>query len=447
MPLIVVGLKTIAALTCLVGAAFLRAPQFAELRPWSLWLLLGAAAIIALVSRGWRRSRLELVPCAVGIAALLFTVSVEMRFQVARRAVLKADPAKLEQISQHIIVGFNRWDAVRGMVERRAVGGVFVTKRNVAGMDAAAIAREIASLQAIRKTQGLQPLWIATDQEGGSVARMSPPLPRQTTLAKVIRDLSGAARQAVVRDYAVTQGRGLADLGINLNFAPVIDLDHGVRNPADAYTRIGTRAISADPAVVAEVAGTYCDGLAAAGVLCTLKHFPGLGRVFEDTHQSEGVLTLSRAELEVSDWVPFRRLLGNGSGAAVMVGHVRLPALDSAQPVSTSAVAINGLLRDAWSYQGLVVTDDLCMGAIYAGRDGIAKASVRALNAGVDLLLISWDGEQLYPVLAELLTAVERSKPYWKLGHSGYPDTSISGATLARSAGRLEAARRPVRVP
>jgi beta-N-acetylhexosaminidase len=428
MRLILVAVKTIAALTCLVSAAFLRAPQFAELRPWSLWLLVGVAAVVALMSAGWRRYRLELLPFAVAIAALLFSASIEMRFQFARRAVLKADPVALEKVSRHIIVGFDKWSTARGLVERRMIGGVFVTRRNIVGLDAAAITREIASLQSIRTAQGLPALWIATDQEGGSVARMSPPLPRQPTLATAIRNLSGAERQAAVRDYAATQGRGLADLGVNLNFAPVVDLDHGVHNPNDAYTRIGTRAISADPAVVAEVAGTYCSVLAAVGVLCSLKHFPGLGRVFEDTHFSEGVLTQSRAELEATDWVPFRALAN--AGAAVMVGHVRLPAVDPAQPVSTSALAINGLLRDAWGFDGLVVTDDLCMGAIYAGGDGMAKAGVRALNAGVDLLLISWDGEQVYPVLAELLAAHGRP------GVDG-----LTEPTLARSTGRLQAAR------
>jgi beta-N-acetylhexosaminidase len=441
MRLIFVALKTIAALTCLVSAAFLRAPQFAELRPWSLWLVLGVAALTALMTRDWRQNWLALVPCACAVAAILVAVSVEARFQLARRSVLLADPTRLETLSRHIIVGFDKWTTARGLVERRAIGGVFVTRRNVVGMDAAAIRREIATLQAIRAAQGLPPLWIATDQEGGSVARMSPPLPRQPTLATAIRNLDADKRHAAVQDYAATQGRGLAELGINLNFAPVVDLDHGVRNPNDAFTRIGTRAISADPAVVADVAGAYCAGLAAAGVLCTLKHFPGLGRVFEDTHLSEGVLRQSRTELEASDWVPFRHLLAPTvvkAGAAVMVGHVRAPALDPAHPVSTSALAINGLLRDDWRYQGLVITDDMCMGAIYSGHDGMARASVRALNAGVDLLLISWDGEQVYPVLAALLAAVERPNP-------GNPGSVISDATLARSAVRLQAAQAGMR--
>ena len=193
-------------------------------------------------------------------------------------------------------------------------------------------------------------------------------------------------------------------LGVNLNFAPVVDLDFGMRNPNDAFTRISDRAIAADPAVVADVAGWYCDGLAAHGVRCTLKHFPGLGRVFADTHRSEGVLDTPLGDLEKADWVPFRRLLGR-AGSLVMVGHVRLSALDPNHPVSLSRPAITDLLRGAWGYDGLIITDDLCMGAIYSRSEGIGRASLRALNAGVDLLLVSWDGEQVYPVLAALLAA------------------------------------------
>jgi beta-N-acetylhexosaminidase len=264
------------------------------------------------------------------------------------------------------------------------------------------VAREIAEFQAIRARQGLAPLWVATDQEGGGVSRLSPPLDQQPPLSAVHRGLHGEAGRRAVTAYAEQQGRGLASLGVNVNFAPVIDLDFGVRNPNDAYTRISDRAIAADPAVVSEVAGWYCDGLAAQGVRCTLKHFPGLGRVFEDTHHSEGVLDVSLGDLERMDWVPFRRLLGRAD-SLVMVGHVRLTALDASQPVSTSRQAVAGLIRGTWRYDGLVITDDLCMGAIYSGPGGIEQSGVRALNAGVDLLLVSWDGEQVYPLLAALL--------------------------------------------
>jgi beta-N-acetylhexosaminidase len=358
-------------------------------------------------------------------AALLAVLGVEGSFQHARWSVLSASPDELERVGRHVIVGYRDADFVRELVERRAIGGIFLTDRNVAGRNVADIAREIGELQAIRARQGLAPLWVASDQEGGIVSRLSPPLGRQPALSTVVRAANSTddLRAAVVA-YAAEQGRGLDGLGVNLNFAPVVDLDFGVHNPNDAYTRISHRAIAADPAVVADVAGWYCDELAAHGVRCTLKHFPGLGRVFADTHHSEGALDTSLGDLEKADWVPFRRLLGR-AGSLVMVGHVRLTNLDPDQPVSLSRPAITDLMRGTWGYDGLIITDDLCMGATYYRSEGIGRTGVRALNAGVDLLLLSWDGEQVYPVLAALLAA----------------GSDLDAATLTRSASRLRAAQ------
>jgi beta-N-acetylhexosaminidase len=399
---------------------------------WRAWLLIVLIAIplaVAANSLGWRKwsartasERIDLVPFAMGTAALLVVLGVEARFQHARWSVLSAPPEERERVGRHVIVGYRDAAFVRVLVERRVIAGIFLTDRNVAQRDVADIAREIAELQAIRARQGLAPLWVATDQEGGIVSRLSPPLDRQPALSVVVRNTDD--RRAAVAAYAAEQGRGLARLGINLNFAPVVDLDFGVRNPNDAYTRISRRAIAADPAVVADVAGWYCDELAVHRVRCTLKHFPGLGRVFADTHHTEGVLDASVGDLEKTDWVPFRRLLGR-AGSLVMVGHVRLTALDPDNPVSVSRPAITDLMRGAWGYDGLIVSDDLCMGAIYYRGEGIGRAGLRALNAGVDLLLMSWDGEQVYPVLAALLAA----------------RADLDAATLARSADRLRRAQ------
>src|SRR5262249_26633459 len=137
-------------------------------------------------------------------------------------------------------------------------------------------------------------------------------LPRPPSLAEVAAaHASRVARIDAVRQFALQQGRELAGLGVNLNFAPVVDVDHGIINPADRYTQVHQRAISSDPAIVTDVAGAYCAGLAEAGVRCTLKHFPGLGRVFDDTHAGTAELTAQPDELEQSDWIPFRALIGN----------------------------------------------------------------------------------------------------------------------------------------
>ena len=246
----------------------------------------------------------------------------------------------------------------------------------------------------------MSPLLIATDQEGGPVSRLSPPLQRQPALATIAGDRS---EPDPVRAYGAAQGRALAGVGVNLNFAPVVDLNYSVVDPGDRYTRVYLRAISSDPNIVADVAARYCRGLAEAGVRCTLKHFPGLGRVVGDTHLQTADLAAPIADLERSDWVPFRTLMNEAS--IVMLGHARLRALDPHRPVSFSQAIVGDVLRTQWRYDGLLVTDDFCMAAVYASADGLAAASVRALNAGVDLILVSYDPSQYFAVMDGLLEA------------------------------------------
>ena len=214
-----------------------------------------------------------------------------------------------------------------------------------------------------------------------------------------------------VADYARLQSRGLASLGVNLNFAPVVDLDWGVFNPNDRYTKINRRVIAKEPAAVGDAAITYCAALRAAGVACTLKHFPGIGRVFEDTHRQAAALNFPLSELEATDFVPFRRVLADANSAAVlMLSHVTVPALDKDHPASRSAAVVQTYVRGNWGFDGVVVTDDMCMGAIYESWAGIGSSSVSSLNAGVDLVLIAWDSAQFYPVMAALLRAQDRGQ-------------------------------------
>jgi len=300
---------------------------------------------------------------------------------------------------------------------------VFVDSRNVEGLSADAVRQQIASWQDVRRRQGLPTLLIATDQEGGAVSRVSPPLPRQPPIASVIARLTEeSARKAAARDYGLTQGRALASLGINLNFAPVVDLDKNLINPNDRYTRIRERAISTDPIIVAAVAQQYCLGLREAGVRCTLKHFPGLGSVYEDTHLEAGHLRTPLDQLERGDWIPFRSLMGDGT--FIMLSHARLTALDPDRPVSFSHAVVSGLLRQAWRHDGILITDDFSMAAAYGDKGGIAAAGTAALNAGVDLILIAYDPAQYFAVMDGLLAADR--------------DGLLSVAALARSARRLE---------
>ena len=261
-------------------------------------------------------------------------------------------------------------------------------------------------MQAARRRQGLPELLVTTDQEGGVVSRLSPPLDAHAAAIRNRGASSGRAPSGArpCADYAAAQARDLADLGVNVNLAPVVDLDHGVVNPGDRLTRISTRAISADPQIVAEVAEDYCAQLSTAGVRCTLKHFPGLGRVFADTHLESADLALPPGELASTDWLPFRALMRRPD-IIVMLGHARLTAVDATRPASFSQPVVHGLLRTEWGYDGLLMTDDFSMGAVTRSPEGIGGGSVAALNAGVDLILVSYDPDQFYVVMHALIGA------------------------------------------
>jgi beta-N-acetylhexosaminidase len=368
------------------------------------------------------RRALSVAVLVVAGAALTATLTLEAGFQRVRARVLAADPAQLEKLGRHFVAGYRDPAEIERLLERRAIGGVFVGARNVEGLSADAIRAQIASWQDTRRRQGLPPLLIATDQEGGMVSRLSPPLPRQPPIASVVeRHAQEPARNAAAHAYGLTQGRALADLGVNVNFAPVVDLNKNLVNPNDRYTRIRDRAIAADPAIVTAVARHYCAGLREAGVRCTLKHFPGLGGVFEDTHLEAGHLRLSVAELEASDWRPFRVLMAGG--AFTMLSHARLTALDADHPVSFSDAVVAGLLRRSWGHDGILITDDFSMGAVYASKQGVAAASIAALNAGADLILIAYDPAHFFTMMDAVLAA-ER-------------DGRLRPAALAASARRL----------
>jgi beta-N-acetylhexosaminidase len=402
-----------AAVSLIVFAFYWRSPIFAANRPQAMLAFAGLVGVL-LAFELWRLRRIRnsrsaaVVPVAIlAIAggALALTLFQEAQFHWMRYGVLHADRAALERLGRHIVIGYRDIDELRALIERRAIAGVFVSAHNVRGKDTDAIRAEIASLQAVRKRQGLPPLLIATDQEGGIVSRLSPPLPRQTSLGDVVRKFTRETeRLAAVREFASKQGRALADLGINLNFAPVVDLNYNIVNPDDLYTRIYRRAISDDPKVVTAIAGEYCAALVRTGVHCTLKHFPGLGGVTKDTHLEDADLTTPVATLIDTDWVPFRGLMHH-AGVFTMLGHARLTAIDKDTPASFSKAVVSGLLRQSWKHDGLLITDDFSMSAAYGSKGGLAAAGVSALNAGVDLILISYDPDLFYPMMHALLRA------------------------------------------
>jgi beta-N-acetylhexosaminidase len=251
-----------------------RSPLLAGVRPAALSLLIAVPLILIAIDSWllWKkppsrfRRALSMAVLLVAGVTLTATLVLEAGFQRVRARVLAADPAQLEKLGRHFIVGYRDPAEIERLLERRAIGGVFVGARNVEGLSAGAIRGQIGSWQDTRRRQGLPPLLIATDQEGGMVSRLSPPLPRQPPIASVVeRHAQAAARNAAAHAYGLAQARALADLGVNLNFAPVVDLNKNLVNPNDRYTRIRDRAIAADPAIVTESPATIAPACARPG--------------------------------------------------------------------------------------------------------------------------------------------------------------------------------------
>lgn len=324
---------------------------------------------------------------------------------LTRDAILATDAGRLARIGQHVMIGYHSYPAVKALVEKKAIAGVFITDHNVRGRRAADVKADIDALQAIRKEQGLPPLIIAADQEGGQVSRLSPPLKRQPSLARILKTLDNdEARRAAVEDYAETQAAELKRIGVTLNFAPVVDLNLDPKNRSDGETHLRLRAIAADPYLVSKVASWYCDVFAKHGLMCTLKHFPGLGRVKRDTHRVSGEVAASEGQLELNDWVPFRRVMSK-SNVATMLGHVRVAVIDKTTPASFSHTIISTLIRDTWKHDGLLITDDLSMGAVTRSKAGVGGAAVKALDAGADIVLVSFSEKHLDTVMSALIAA------------------------------------------
>jgi beta-N-acetylhexosaminidase len=394
-------LSALAAALLTFAAANVMDPYMVPVRSWSAGGLIAASAlglVVAARSRWrWRWAILALW-CAVPVTL----AAAEAVFYWRKAIVLAETGPEVRALGRHFIVGYTSAGDVEILAARGFIGGVFVTQHNARGKTPAQLHSEIERLQNARRANNLPPLIVATDQEGGYVSRLSPPLERHPMLSTLASLPAGELKDAA-HALGLAQGRDLAAAGITVNFAPVLDL-RPAQPPSllDRNSQIGRRAISGDAKVVAGAGLGYVQGLHEAGITATLKHFPGLGRAAGDTHHFRASVSATREELEASDWLPFREVLA-GSQALLMIGHVTLTAIDPAHPASHSRALIDGILRKQWGYQGVIVTDDVLMSPIY--QYGLCEALTEGFNAGVDIALVAYDMQQFYRVMRCVLTA------------------------------------------
>ena len=286
-------------------------------------------------------------------------------------------PEKVGQLLVPTVPGYAGADGGAALVRDYHVGGVIYFADNV--RTASQVAALSARLQQAAAAQRPRiPLLIGTDQEGGIVSRMA----GVTTLFPG-QMAAGATREpAEIFAQERVTGTELRALGINLDYAPVADVNVAPANPA-----IGIRSFGSQPGLVSGMTAAAVAGFHAAGEAAAAKHFPGQGDTDVDSHTGLPVIHHTRAQWRQIDAPPFQAAIRAGVDE-VMIGHIEVPALDnSGLPASLSHTIVTGLLRDKLGYHGVITTDSLQMGGVLAGHND-AQVAVLAIQAGCDQLLM-----------------------------------------------------------
>ncbi len=313
-----------------------------------------------------------------------------------------------------LMVGFDG-QSVPPLVRRRlregTVSGIVLFSRNVEGpRQVRELCREIRAAAGAGRPQPL----IAIDQEGGRVRRLKDPRFTQFPPARCYGWFCRCQGETVAEAAGRTMAAELAAVGIDIDFAPVLDVDSNPRNPV-----IGDRSLSSDPAAAARLGIAFAAGMLSRGLVPVGKHFPGHGASDADSHRELPVVRASRATLLSRDLLPFRRAIRAGI-PALMTAHVVYPALDRFRPATLSRKILTDLLRRRLRFGGVVFSDALEMKAI-SDRMGIGGAAVEAVRAGCDAVLVCRPDEAMQEEAVEAL------------GRAGRDDAAFRAAAAAAS--------------
>lgn len=307
-----------------------------------------------------------------------------------------------EKIGQMILCGFQGTEPseeLEVLIAEYHIGGVIYFARNVANTKQ--VAELSSSLQGIAERSGTVPLWISIDQEGGMVARITEGvalMPGSMALA------AGDAGPEAAYEAALISGKELRALGINLNFAPDLDVNNNPDNPV-----IGVRSFGESPELVAKYGSQAVRGFQEANVVATAKHFPGHGDTNVDSHLDLPTITHGEERIRAVELVPFIKAIDGGVDA-IMSSHIYFPALESQKlPVTLSKTVLTGLLREELGYEGVIMTDCMEMHAI-SEHYGTVAAAVMAVEAGADLVLISHRRDLQIGAIAAIEQAVREGR-------------------------------------
>ncbi|AGH94365.1 beta-N-acetylhexosaminidase [Pseudobdellovibrio exovorus] len=304
-------------------------------------------------------------------------------------------------IGQHMLIGVSgatlTSEEKKFIVENNISGVVLFARNCIEPKQIRDLCAEIQSLR--HQMADKAPLFIGIDMEGGRVHRLKPPFTQWPPLKK-IGDLDAPT---VAFHFTQRMGSELLSVGINLDFAPCIDV---YTNPEN--TVIGDRAVSSDPYQVEKMASALVRGYIKSGVLSCAKHFPGHGHTIADSHEELPVEEANLDRLNDVELVPFRKALRSRVDM-VMTAHILFKNVDPDWPVTLSETFLKKMLRDELKYKGLIITDDLDMKALAKHYDR-EQIPVRAMQAGNDLLLYCNEPESPPMAIESLVTAVAQGQ-------------------------------------
>ena len=280
-------------------------------------------------------------------------------------------------------------------LEKYPVGGIILFARNIEAID------QTKTLIAEAQKNTKVPLFIAVDEEGGSVARIGNNSNMHTTSFPVMEEIGAMNDEDYVYNMGVTIGKEIKELGFNLDFAPVADVKTNEYN-----TEIGDRAFGSDAKLVSKMVKQVVNGLQAQNISATLKHFPGHGSVSGDSHTSPVNADTDLFGLRSTEFKPFQAGIDAGVDF-VMISHISISKVtENTVPATMSKLVIQNMLRQELGFSGIIITDAMDMGAI-TKKYKPGDAAVKAIQAGIDIVLMTPDLEEAYQAVYDAVKAGE----------------------------------------
>lgn len=304
-----------------------------------------------------------------------------------------------EKIGQMLIVGIEGYEINPNTVEfidKYKVGGFILFSKNVES--SSQLLKLLNSIK-VENSKNTIPLFLSIDEEGGRVTRM----PREFDQFPSNKSIGDVNNKQFSYEIGKAMANKIGTFGFNMNFAPVLDVNSNPNNPV-----IGDRSFSSQAEIVSSLGVETMKGLQQGKVIPVVKHFPGHGDTAEDSHKGLPSLSHDLSRLESLELLPFQKAINNGA-EVVMISHILLPEIDKENPSSMSKTIITDILREKMNFKGIVITDDMTMGAII-NNYGIGEAAVKSVLAGVDIVLVCHDKDKQIEVIEALKKAVSEGK-------------------------------------